>query len=103
MALKHFPRLDLAKTVHCFQRYMKHGKTPVSRAQFEANLALKLTDAAFRGDILPILAQDAPPFDVDEAGERVKTRFSHSCPVIRGKTQPTHERDSGPTCRSGIR
>ena len=75
MALKHFPKLDLAKTIHCFQKYMEHGKTPVSRAQFEANLALKLTDAAFRGDVHPLLAQDAPAFDVDAAGLRVKTAF----------------------------
>lgn len=75
MALKHFPKLDLRKAVHCFQKYMEHGKTPVSRAQFEANLAAKLTDAAFRADVQPLLAQDAPRFDVDVAGQRVKTAF----------------------------
>ncbi|MGK5084751.1 nucleotidyl transferase AbiEii/AbiGii toxin family protein [Bdellovibrionota bacterium FG-1] len=75
MALKRFPKLDMAKTIHCFQKYMEHGKTPVSRAQFEANLALKLTDAAFRGDVQPLLAQGTPAFDVDEAGLQVKTAF----------------------------
>ncbi len=70
MALQHFPKLDLTKTIHCFHKYMEHGKTPVSQAQFEANLALKLADAAFRADVRPLLAQDAPEFDVDAAGER---------------------------------
>lgn len=32
MSLKHFKKLDLAKTVHCFQKYMEHGNTPVTRA-----------------------------------------------------------------------
>jgi len=73
MALNHFKKLDLAKTVHCFQRYMEHGKTTVTRAQFEANLAGKLKDAAFRQDVQPLLAPDAPSFDVDAEGERVKT------------------------------
>ena len=63
------------RPIHCFQKYMEHGKTPVSRAQFEANLALKLADGAFRADVRPLLAQDAPDFDVDAAGERVKAVF----------------------------
>ena len=75
VALKHFSKLDLAKTIQCFQRYMEHGKTPVTRAQFEANLAVKLKDAAFRGDVLPLLAPDAAPFDVEAEGERVKAAF----------------------------
>ena len=55
MALNHFKDLDLAKTIHCFQKYMEHGKTPVSRAQFEANLAGKLKDPAFKGDVQALL------------------------------------------------
>lgn len=75
IALKHFPKLDLAKTIHCFQRYMEHGKTPVTRAQFEANLAAKLRDPAFLGDVQPLLAQGAASFNTEEEGERVKKVF----------------------------
>lgn len=59
MALKHFPDMDLHKIVHCFQQYMEHGKTLVSRAQFEENLAGKLTDVDFLNDVQPLLARDA--------------------------------------------
>ena len=31
------------KVVECFERYMDHGGTHVSRAQFEANLSAKLS------------------------------------------------------------
>jgi predicted nucleotidyltransferase component of viral defense system len=75
LALKHFQNLDLGKIINCFQQYMDYGKTPVTRAQFEANLAGKLKDAAFRGDIQPLLVPEAPEFNVDEEGERVKTAF----------------------------
>ncbi len=75
MALNHFKNLDLAKTIYCFQKYMEHGKTPVTRAQFEANLAGKLKDPAFKGDVQALLAPNAPTFDVEAEGERVKAAF----------------------------
>jgi predicted nucleotidyltransferase component of viral defense system len=75
MTLNHFKDLDLAKTIYCFQRYMEHGKTPVTRAQFEANLAGKLKDAAFLGDVQSLLSPDAPPFSVEADGERVRAAF----------------------------
>lgn len=52
---------------------MDHGKTPVTHAQFEANLAEKLLDPSFIADIQPLLAPDAPPFDLKAEGDRVKT------------------------------
>ena len=75
MALNQFKNLDLPKTIHCFQKYMEHGKTPVSRALFEANLAQKLTDPAFKGDIQALLAPNSPAFDVESEGLRVKSKF----------------------------
>lgn len=75
MALKHFKKLDIAKTVHCFQRYMDHSKTHVTRAQFEANISSKLRDPAFRKDIQPLLAPDAPIFDIDREGGLVIAAF----------------------------
>jgi predicted nucleotidyltransferase component of viral defense system len=43
------------RVVQCFLRYMEHGKTPVSRARFEENIAGKLTDPTFLEDIGPLL------------------------------------------------
>ena len=47
---------DAASIVSCFRRYMDHGGTPVSRAEFEANLAAKAGDRAFQEDLRPLLA-----------------------------------------------
>lgn len=38
-----------------FERYMDFGGTPVTRAQFEASMATKLTDRAFLDDVSQIL------------------------------------------------
>lgn len=47
--------VDPEVLLRCFHRYMADGGHAVSRAQFEANLAQKAGDAAFRGDIKPLL------------------------------------------------
>jgi len=75
MALKHFSKLDLPKTIKCFEHYMNHGKTPVSRAQFEANFANKLKDPGFIADIQPLLAPHAPTYDAVAEAEAVKSAF----------------------------
>ena len=75
MALEHFPKLDFKKIIQCFQSYMDHGNTLVTRAQFEANFSEKLLDPSFIADIQPLLAPNAPPFNVKAAGERVKTKL----------------------------
>lgn len=48
---------DVAKLIRCFERYMQHGSTPVSRAEFEQTLAGKMRDSTFLGDIEPLLAR----------------------------------------------
>lgn len=48
--------IDPPRVVECFLRYMAHEKHPVSRAQFEQNLHDKQADAAFMGDIAPLLS-----------------------------------------------
>jgi predicted nucleotidyltransferase component of viral defense system len=75
MALKHIKKLDCAKTIHCFQKYMEHANTHVTRAQFEANLAGKLKDPAFKNDIQPLLSPDAPTFDIDTEATLVKSEL----------------------------
>ena len=75
MALHHFPKLDPAKVLACFEKYMKHQGVKVSRAQYEANLAFKMKEAAFIEDILPLLAPELDKFDFDAAHKRVATTF----------------------------
>ena len=78
MSLARHPELDAGKTVDCFQRYMENMGAAVSRAEFEANLAEKLDDPAFHGDIVPLLAmadEGKKPFDVSVAAAAVMTRF----------------------------
>ena len=77
MALQHFPKLDLNKTVQCFSKYMEHEESKVSRAQFEENLAGKLNDSFFLKDIQPLLAPNSPVFDaVTEYGQVEKSFLS---------------------------
>ena len=45
-----------AKIVECFDRYMTRAATPISRGDFDANLAAKLLDPAFTADLSPLLA-----------------------------------------------
>jgi predicted nucleotidyltransferase component of viral defense system len=55
IALKQFSSLDASKIVQCFHHYLAFDKAKVTRAEFAANLAAKLDDVAFTGDIIPLL------------------------------------------------
>ena len=52
--------MDAKRVVECFRRYLGHEGLRVSRAEFEANLEEKLSDATFLGDITPLLAPNCP-------------------------------------------
>lgn len=54
LALDH-PAFDGDRLLESFEQYMAFGGTPVTRAQFEANMAAKLTDPAFLTDVPPLL------------------------------------------------
>lgn len=54
LALDH-PAFDGDRLLEAFEQYMAFGGTPVTRAQFEANMAAKLTDPAFLTDVPPLL------------------------------------------------
>jgi predicted nucleotidyltransferase component of viral defense system len=54
LALDH-PAFDAERVLTAFERYMSWGGTPVTRAQFEANLLMKLADPAFLSDVAPLL------------------------------------------------
>jgi predicted nucleotidyltransferase component of viral defense system len=47
--------VDLDRLVGAFGKYMAYGGTPTTRAQVEANLAGKMEDAGFLGDVAPLL------------------------------------------------
>ena len=49
------PEFDADKLVAAFKQYMERGGTPVTRAQFESNMAAKMTDAAFLDDARSML------------------------------------------------
>lgn len=48
--------IDPQRVVECFLRYMAREKHTVTRAQFEKNLHDKQDDAAFMGDIKPLVS-----------------------------------------------
>ncbi|MFQ5830025.1 MAG: nucleotidyl transferase AbiEii/AbiGii toxin family protein [Candidatus Methylomirabilia bacterium] len=63
--------VDPANVVKSFGRYMEEEGLSVSRAEFEANLAKKINDAAFRNDTVPLL-RPAVSYDAVAAYERVQ-------------------------------
>jgi hypothetical protein len=73
-ALARHPVTDTGKVVDCFAHYLEVSGLCVSRAEFEANLAEKLADPAFRSDVAPLLTSAAGTkldFDVAHAAEVV--------------------------------
>ena len=82
-ALVRFPNLDAEKVIRCFQHYMEANGARVSRAEFEANLAEKLSDQVFRGDVAPllVLSDNADlQFNVIRAAESVRDSFLSRLP-----------------------
>ena len=71
VALDH-PDANPKKIIEAFRAYMDHGGHAVSRAEFEQNLADKLTDKMFTSDIGPLLA-DGFEWKLDEMMKRVLT------------------------------
>lgn len=63
--------------LEAFDEYMAFGGTPVTRAQFEANMAAKIADAPFLTDVPPLL-RTGVEYDPTEAWSRV-----HSALVSR--------------------
>lgn len=69
LALDH-PAFDADRLLEAFERYTAFGGTPVTRAQFEANMAAKLTDPAFLTDV-PALLRTGLEHDAAAAWSRV--------------------------------
>jgi predicted nucleotidyltransferase component of viral defense system len=58
--------VDLDRVVKCFNRYLEHDGTRVSRAEFEMNMHDKLSDDTFLADVEPLIAP-ASDWNVDAA------------------------------------
>lgn len=83
VALAQHPDLDRERVIECFQRYMEHTGSRVSRAEFEANLADKMADPVFHGDIEPLLALTEAvggAFDAVQAAEAVMAQLIAKLP-----------------------
>lgn len=61
---------DPKRIVKAFARYLKHEDTKITAADFERNLAEKIADKAFVGDLAPLLASGIP-YDPSEAASLV--------------------------------
>jgi len=70
--LARVPSIDPSQIVRCFGTYPAAAGQRVSRAEFEENLAARLTDQAFTRDIGPLLVAGADAaYDAADAGLRV--------------------------------
>jgi hypothetical protein len=67
------------KAAECFERYLEHEGHRVSRAEFEANMAGKMRDPVFHGDLDPLLAigslEGAADYDPETGYRRVHVEF----------------------------
>lgn len=70
--------IDDARLVDCFEGYMERTGARVSSSAFRANLAQKLADRGFLGDIAPLLSGPAnhdPQADAQLVDERLLARL----------------------------
>ena len=90
LALDH-PEFDPCLLLQAFEKYMAFGGTPVTRAQFEENMAAKIVDASFLTDVRALL-RTGVEHDPAEAWARV-----HKMIVTRLPGDPWKgNADSGP-------
>lgn len=64
------PEADADRIIEAFTAYMAHGNHNVTRTEFEKNLAAKLANKTFTGDIGPLLTADYS-WDLNAMAERV--------------------------------
>jgi predicted nucleotidyltransferase component of viral defense system len=67
------------RVVECFRRYMEQEGLAVSRAEFEANLAAKLTTTEFREDTGPLVSASVA-YDPAVAAELVHSELVSRLP-----------------------
>jgi hypothetical protein len=66
LALEHAD-FDPVPLVEAFEQYMSFGGTPLTRAQFEANMAAKISDPPFLEDV-PALLRTGLAYDPADPG-----------------------------------
>jgi len=71
--------VDPERVVLCFQKYLEHSGTRISRAEMEMNLHGKLADSAFLSDIKPLIASGVD-WDPGEAAGFVLREFVSRLP-----------------------
>ena len=74
-------RIDPARVVECFVRYLEHDGHRISRAEFEMNLNEKLADEYFLSDVAPLIAPDIA-WDFDDAARFVRQVIA---PLLAGR------------------
>jgi len=89
--LIHLAGLDLEKVVACFTRYVENDGRRITRADFEDNLAEKIDDKVFLGDVPPLLAFGVS-FDAGAALERVRHAFISRLPEGTSKKKERRPR-----------
>lgn len=76
-----YPDLDFGKVIEAFQRYISNDQQTISRAEFEANLMIKLEDSVFKSDINPLLSEASlSTYDFTKSAEMVLTNFISKLP-----------------------
>lgn len=90
-ALTHLAGLDPDKVVACFTRYLGNEGLRVTRTEFDENLAEKVGDKVFLGDVPPLLAPGVS-FDPETALERVREAFLSRLPEGRSKKKRKERR-----------
>lgn len=86
--------VDADRVVECFRRYLDHAGHRVSRAEFEANLAAKLSDPRFLEDVAPLLAPGSP-WDIEDAARYARAELLVRLPgdAWRGEAQETEQEE----------
>jgi predicted nucleotidyltransferase component of viral defense system len=74
-------KVDPARVVECFARYLEHDGKRVSRAELEMNLHEKLTDDTFLSDVTPLVAPDVV-WSIEKAARYVQREI---LPLLSGE------------------
>ena len=83
-------KVDAARVVECFERYLEHDGKRVTRAELEMNLYEKLSDDTFLSDVKPLVAADTA-WSVDDAAGYVQQEL---LPLLPGEPWRGGERPS---------
>ena len=78
-AIARIPTLNPKEVLECFNQYLTHDGTSISRAEFEANLSEKIGDPIFLADVPKLLSTEYE-FNPMLACARIQTAFLNNIP-----------------------